>query len=310
MKYFRYCGWAIASEWDLSPFAPLILDTCGHPDITVRLAQVPTSLPNAERCTAVWAINQREGLWKLDGVARYRVSQQGQLIEVEPAAWASVETVALFLLRAVLPLVALYRGEFLLNGSGVARDGKACVFIGPSGVGKSTAAAILVGGGWDLVGDSLLRVTQDKAGEFVIHPQGPGLWLWNDMLEKCGLQTEFFQLRKDIGLRRLNISALGNTVFLSRIINLRLQRVDQGSLHAEHRSGGYAFEVLIQHLAGSVWQRFIANRIHLFQWGTKLAKQTEYQKVELPTFDNAIPDHFERSMEQLASKGTYELWVP
>lgn len=301
MKHFRYCGWVIASEWKLSPFAPLIGDASGHADIMVRRAPVPTALPNAVRSTAVWAINRREGLWGLDGVARYRVCQEGRLIEVEPAVGADAETVALFLLRAVLPLAALYRGEFLLSGSAVAWEGKACAFVGPSGVGKSTVAAVLVQNGWDLVGDSLLRVTRDTRGKFHVHPQCPELWLWDDMREQFGFQAEFCQVQKTIQLRRQYFPTVADAASLRRIIVLSVHRGDNDSLQTEQSHGGHAFETLIHYLAGAGWQHTIADRARLFQWATDLAKQIEIQKLELPRFENMPTEYFKLAIDKFCS---------
>ena len=71
------------------------------------------------------------------------------------------DLLAHLLLDHVLPRVIDLRGDLMLHASAaVGPDGRAEVFVGPAGTGKSTLAVALGVAGWDLVNDDGIRVTQ------------------------------------------------------------------------------------------------------------------------------------------------------
>jgi hypothetical protein len=75
------------------------------------------------------------------------------------------------LLNFVVSTSLTLRGEEPLHATVVDLDGRAVGLLGPSGVGKSTLAASLIGQGADLVTDDLLRLTFES-GRAIAHP-GP-----------------------------------------------------------------------------------------------------------------------------------------
>jgi hypothetical protein len=62
------------------------------------------------------------------------------------------------------------RRELVLHASAVRLDGTAVAFVGASGMGKSTLAAVLCGAGCDLVSDDVLHVDQTDPDEVRVHP--------------------------------------------------------------------------------------------------------------------------------------------
>lgn len=71
------------------------------------------------------------------------------------------DLLAHLLLDHVLPRVIDLRGDLMLHASAaVGPGGRAQVFVGPAGAGKSTLAVALGVAGWDLVNDDGVRVTQ------------------------------------------------------------------------------------------------------------------------------------------------------
>lgn len=68
---------------------------------------------------------------------------------------------------ALLSFLLTLRGELVLHASAVDVDGAAVAFVGRSGMGKSTMAALMCAGGAELVTDDVLRLDDDGAGRFV-----------------------------------------------------------------------------------------------------------------------------------------------
>lgn len=80
-------------------------------------------------------------------------------VRLEPGVDPGV--IPIFLEGNVLALLLLLAGEAVLHASGVSIGGQAVAFIGGSGVGKSTLAALCCAAGAELVSDDLLRLVPE-----------------------------------------------------------------------------------------------------------------------------------------------------
>jgi hypothetical protein len=284
MTLYRYCGWLLDSDCDLGTFAPIADNPCDSVSIVIRRACLPDSLPKPHQVNAVWSHNQQEALWQLAGVVRYHIREQGRRIDWEPLPGADPADIGLFLLRAVLPLAALMRGEFLLNGSAVARNGQATAFIGPSASGKSTAAALLIQRGSVLLADSLIRIDRHQDGPLMIYPQAPGLWLWPNAIRQLGWQDQAQQpVRAGLNLQQLAFAVAHDPVPLHRMAILREQKGDDLELfEPEGRQGAQAFELLLHRLAANTWTEELADRHRLFAWAIGLSQQARIERLDIP----------------------------
>ena len=75
------------------------------------------------------------------------------------------DLMAHLLLDHVLPRVLSLRGDLVLHASGgVAPDGRANLFLGPTGAGKSSVVASLLGAGWSLIDDDSIRIVRCDNG--------------------------------------------------------------------------------------------------------------------------------------------------
>lgn len=282
---YRYCGLILDSSLDL-PELPAAPETGAAADLTIRRAPeaLPEALPDAIERTDTFEHNGREALWRLAGVARYRVSGGGRLIEVAPDSGADPASVRLFLLSPVFALASVLRGDWMLNAAAVARNGRVSAFIGPSASGKSTAAAVLLQRGWDLVSDSLLRVTFGPDGRPLAHPQAPWQWLWPDAAERLDVDLSTAEpLRPGIGLRRVTRSCVDDPLPLTRVAVLREQKGDDLELfESGAQPGRHALELLLRHVAGNTWLEVSRVQRPFFLWGTRLAASTEVLRLDIP----------------------------
>jgi hypothetical protein len=129
--------------------------------------------------------------------------QGGRRITVSPAPDASPETVRLPLLGAAMALVLHQRALFALHGSAISIGGRAAIFIGRKGQGKSTLASALYGSGHDLLADDIAVITpsgtssgtpiESSSSPLMVRPGFPQLKLVPDSL-KAALGMEEHEL--------------------------------------------------------------------------------------------------------------------
>ena len=83
------------------------------------------------------------------------------------------DMVAHLLLDHILPRVVSLRGDLMLHSAGaVGPSGRAHVFLGPTGAGKSTLATALAAGGWPLLDDDGIRVVERDSGPHAVPGYG------------------------------------------------------------------------------------------------------------------------------------------
>ena len=118
------------------------------------------------------------------------VLRHGREITLDPRADASSTLIRLYLLGPVLGLLLHQRGLFVLHASAVALDGGVVAFLGHSGRGKSTTAAILHARGGAVVADDAVAVDLAAPGGPVALPGFSQLKLWPDALTALGENPE------------------------------------------------------------------------------------------------------------------------
>lgn len=96
------------------------------------------------------------------------------------AAWSaksSLENTLTYLVGPVLGLLLRMRGVVCLHASAVAMDGRALVFVGPQGAGKSTTAAGFARQKFAVISDDIAALREEES-TFQILPAYPRVNLW------------------------------------------------------------------------------------------------------------------------------------
>ncbi|MFT6961950.1 MAG: hypothetical protein ACJAWV_001674 [Flammeovirgaceae bacterium] len=84
----------------------------------------------------------------------------------------------------ILSVYLMLNRKFLLHGCAVEINGKANLFLGSSGNGKSTLAALLVKQGYKLISDDICFLERDAANKgWIIYPSYPSIKLLPDSYE-------------------------------------------------------------------------------------------------------------------------------
>lgn len=178
---YRAFGLTINSEIPLPELVPCPEDG----KVIIRLGKVPESLLNPVATGVCFQASPGKFLLRIENVAVYYVDS-GNYIQIEPFPGASEDDIRLFLLGSVMGAVLHLNGLFPVHGSSIEVNGKAVIFSGISGSGKSMLAAAFKNNGNKILSDDISAVSFNANQQAIIHPGFPRLKLWHDSLIKLG----------------------------------------------------------------------------------------------------------------------------
>jgi hypothetical protein len=119
---------------------------------------------------------------RFPALADFRISADTKEVLCYPVPGIPVETIRHLLLDQVLPCCLAYDGKIMLHASAVQLEQGLLVFIGDSGVGKSTLAGNFHQAGSPAISDDCLWVKENE-DQIVAVPSYGGLRLWEDSLD-------------------------------------------------------------------------------------------------------------------------------
>lgn len=187
-RYSAY-GLLIRSDVELSVLDP-VDGADADTDVVIREGDVPR-IPKSDDDDSV-RYRADPGTFRLtvDGIASFLI-EQGERIRYDPAAPTVLETDIFesMILNQTLGLLLHQRGYLVLHASAVSIDGRAAVFIGPRGAGKSTTAAACHAAGHRVIADDVVGITFED-GDPVVVPGIPRLRLLSDAVDFIGVDTE------------------------------------------------------------------------------------------------------------------------
>ena len=140
-------------ELDMSEHSESACDA----DVTICLAYVDGPMPPPEdwRLTRFTA---GEAYFAWQTVGRMRVAE-GRKIDVDPLSGFDHRLLGLFLLGPVIAALLHQRGTLVLHGSAVeVAPGRAALFVGDNGAGKSTIAAAFLKAGHRVLTDDVIAL--------------------------------------------------------------------------------------------------------------------------------------------------------
>ena len=222
---YRHSGLAVASQLELPEWAAFQAEF-DAPDVQIVIDDAPCPDCPSDGSTAIEGYTMR---FAIDGIGGWQVVG-GHTLRLHPGMTADPRELRLFTLGSAWGALGYQRGLAMWHGSAVARGGRAFLFCGEAGAGKSTMAGALLARGAALVADDLSRVEPGA-----IHPSSARIKLWGEAIERFGWQERVIQrdyLRDD----KFHCSApnhltgeqavpLGGIVVLERADGLALDRL-------------------------------------------------------------------------------------
>jgi len=177
---------------------------------TIRLPELVASNESLDMAEVQIDIAELNELWVKKGVqqGRFLVDDQmvmfqipetatfliedGKKIIVSPMKDSDHNKIRLYILGTCMGALLMQRKVMALHGSAIAIDGKAYAFIGHSGAGKSTLASTFINQGYQLLSDDIIPVLMDEEGCPNVIPTYPQQKLWQESLQKFGLDSSAF----------------------------------------------------------------------------------------------------------------------
>lgn len=185
--YYHAYGLRIASQLALPELIPD--GGQGPADVQIGLVEYDR-LPLPDASGDGWCYRSAtDALLCVAEVGCFQVRDGGEIL-VAAEAQTPPEVVRLFLLGAAMGVLLHQRGLLVLHASAVAVDGRALVFVGDSGAGKSTIAAALQSSGHPVVADDVVALVADRPGAPLVPPAFPQLKLWPDTVAALGHDTQ------------------------------------------------------------------------------------------------------------------------
>lgn len=174
---YHACGLRVVSDIAL----PSLLETMGEDDraeIQIAFGSVPERLEEPLlRSGPNWELAPTRFLLRVPPVGRFLI-EEGTRIYYQPAQGKSPEDLTAFLTGSVMGLLLHLRGALVIHGSAVEVGGRAAIFCGISGAGKSSLAAALGRRGYPMVSDDLSTLAWDKHRDLRLWPDGRKHKLW------------------------------------------------------------------------------------------------------------------------------------
>jgi predicted kinase len=187
MNYYRAYGLTIESEFDL-PELPTTTDRSA--EVSFRRGDVDP-VPKSDGQKESFRSTASENVARLtyDPVGSFLV-EAGTRVTFDPTTNEVVERVITRRLfeNQMMGLVLHQRGHLVLHASAVAVDGKAIVFLGQRGAGKSTMAAAFHQAGYEVFEDDTLGVRFEDGVPTVV-PGVPRLRLRPQTAETLGIDS-------------------------------------------------------------------------------------------------------------------------
>jgi hypothetical protein len=194
---YRLYGLLVASNEALPDLTPLGMG--GIPDVVFHAGSLPSRLdteqlrtteaaytspycdPSGEPFSRMW-ICPRDHLHYFRFIEGFdfAVDSTGETIWARWSEPTSLRDIAAFLLGRILAFVLHLRGDVCLHASAVAIDGKAVLFAGDPGMGKSSTAAAFVERGCAGLTDDLAVLRREPEGRMMVMPGPPRLCLCPD----------------------------------------------------------------------------------------------------------------------------------
>ena len=194
MYCYRVSGLTVRSDLRLPGLIPL--DVVAIPDVTIRAIVVPEALDDVSVTGPNWQRSADRFLLEIPSIGRFLL-EAGHSIGYSRSADIGDQDVAIFLAGNVFGILLHQRNHIVLHASAIAVKGKAVLFCGASGAGKSTMAAALGARGYTLVTDDQAAITLDASGMPIVHPDGRFLKLWTRSIDALALGNRKGEAMRD-----------------------------------------------------------------------------------------------------------------
>jgi hypothetical protein len=173
-------------------------------DLTITEGHVPDHLVNGIEYQGNFQYTENDFLFKSKNSGKFLVKNSNKII-FEKYDNSTYEDIKALLLSVVLGIILHKKEKFPLHASAILYNGKAILFSGQCGAGKSTIATAFIKHGAGLISDDI-TVIDPSCDNFFAIPSFSQIKLWPDSIQALGFNpANFERFRPKIEKRKLII---------------------------------------------------------------------------------------------------------
>lgn len=122
--------------------------------------------------------------YHIPGVVTFDI-RDGKTILIDLSDCDDQALAQLYLTGSAIGTILHQRKLLVLHGNAIAlNDQEAVIFVGPSGVGKSTIANAFMKAGFEILTDDVSAIEFDESGRAWVLPAYPSIKLWQDVAQR------------------------------------------------------------------------------------------------------------------------------
>ena len=270
----------VASDCELSFLSPS--DGSGEPDVALHLlkrAAMPERAKPWYRAPSL-TIDETPGeklLVRFEDETSFLVTANSIELVTAPGHY-TVDDIAAYALVPVIAIALHLQGAVLLHASSVVMNGKAIVFAGTSGSGKSTTAAILHRLGYPVLSDDVTELAGTRALASI-----PAMRLWPDVVHALFGENAVFPDRAPSWDKKLVVIEQAPAAEIAAVLFLD-QRAD--TPHLQRLAPRDAWRRLMANIYTSMLPGEATAR-HIFEVTSALADAVPMYSFTAPPIENA-----------------------
>jgi hypothetical protein len=194
-QYFSN-GFYLDTEIEFPEFVSAI--PSGFNKVKISLGEVPEIKTKIAFNDLSYQVSKNEFVLDIKGVARYLLKDTTEII-IHPYPNADPCAIRLFVFSIIFSVLIYKHDMMAIHSCSVMHEGKAIIFSGDSGAGKSTIALGFHNKQFEVLNDDISTVFFDTNGLPLVHVGNTRLRLWPQSLHDFGFNIdEFKRVRPEI----------------------------------------------------------------------------------------------------------------
>jgi hypothetical protein len=160
-------------------------------DLTISFGEVEfEDEKKVELFDDIFYIKTKESyIISVESVARFNI-RNGKEIIIDKAVTATINEIKIFIWGTCIGALFLQKSIFCLHGSGIIYNNHVSLFLGHSGMGKSTLTTFFIQNGLKYIGDDVLPILWNNETELFVSSSIPYIKLWKSNLENLNIQED------------------------------------------------------------------------------------------------------------------------
>lgn len=199
MNFYNAFGLTVGSEFMLSELES-ISNKNHHSDVLIKRGSVDFDNPNALKLfeDVFYIKNENSFCLFVKNIATYGVTN-GREIIIDVKKKSFLNEYKIFLYGTCFAALLLQRKQVCLHAAGIITGNKANLFLGYSGLGKSTLTCYFVKNGFKFLGDDVLPLKFNAINQLQVGYSMPFVKIWEESLSKFKIpRANVVQMRDDV----------------------------------------------------------------------------------------------------------------